>query len=262
MISRLAAVIVAMVVMTGTAFGAHPLITDDTGTNGKGTFQLELTGEFAYEEEKSSDITVKEKGYEAGAVISAGILDTMDILCGFPYQWNRTEEDGTIVSDEDGISDIGLELKWRFFEQNGLSIALKPGLTIPSGDEEKGLGTGKVSYGATFIVTKEVGVFILHMNSGYMHNEYELEEDKDSSEKDLWHISLAGVYQISENLQVTGNIGVEKNSDKDADTDPAFALFGLIYSLTPDVDMDFGFKAGLTSTETDAALLTGLTMRF
>ena len=262
MISNLAKVIVIMVVMTGAAFGAHPLITDDTGTNGKGKFQLEMTGEFAYDKEKSGGITVKEKGYEAGVAISAGLLDTLDIVCGIPYQWNRTEEDGAIVSDEDGISDIGVELKWRFFEQNGLSFALKPGLTIPSGDEDKGLGTGKVGYGATFIATKEIAPFTFHMNLGYTHNEYKLEEDEENSEKDLWHISLAGTYEVSDNLQVVANIGVERNPDKESGTDPSFALIGLIYSITPDLDVDLGFKAGLSDTETDAALLTGLTMRF
>jgi len=258
----MAKAIVMMVFMTGTAFGSHPLITDDTGTNGKGKFQLELNGEFAWDKEKSEGLTVKERGFEAATAISAGLLDTLDIVCGIPYQWNRTEEDGVIVSDEDGISDVGLELKWRFFEQNGISFALKPGFIIPSGDEKKGLGTGKVCYGAAFIATKEIAPFTLHMNLSYTHNEYKLKEDEDSSEKDLWHISLAGVYEVSDNLQAVANIGVERNSDKESGTDPSFALIGLIYSVTTDLDVDLGFKAGLSSTETDAAFMTGLTMRF
>jgi hypothetical protein len=262
MISNLAKVILLIFVMTGTAFGAHPLITDDAGTNGKGKFQMELTGEFSWDKEKSAGITVKEKGYEAGVAVSDGLLDTLDLVFGIPYQWNRTKEDGATVSDENGISDASLELKWRFFEQNGLSIALKPGLTIPSGNEDKGLGTGKAGYGITFIATKEIAPLTFHMNFGYAHNEYKLEADKESSEKDLWHISLAGVYEVSDNLQVVANIGVERNPDKESGTDPSFALIGLIYSITPDLDVDLGFKAGLSGTETDATLLTGLTMRF
>ena len=35
----------------GTAFGAHPLITDDTGTQGKGKFQLEMNGKAARDKE-------------------------------------------------------------------------------------------------------------------------------------------------------------------------------------------------------------------
>lgn len=262
MISNLAKAMVVLFFMTGTAFGAHPLITDDTGTNGKGKFQLELTGEFAWDKEKSDGITVKEKGYEAGVAVSAGLLDTLDIICGIPYQWNKTEEDGTIVSDEDGISDIGVEFKWRFFEQDGLSFALKPGLTIPSGDEEKGLGTGRVGYGITFIATKEIDPFTLHLNLGYAYSEYKLEEDKEGNRKDIWLVSLAGVYEVSDSLQLVANIGIEKNPDKESGTDPSFALIGLIYSITPDFDVDLGFKAGLSGTETDSALLTGLTMRF
>jgi hypothetical protein len=30
-----------------------------------------------------------------------------------------------------------LELKWRFFEKDGLSFALKPGIAFPTGNEKK-----------------------------------------------------------------------------------------------------------------------------
>jgi hypothetical protein len=262
MISNLAKAIVVIFFMTGTAFGAHPLITDDTGTNGKGKFQLEVTGEFARNEEKVDGVKVKDIGYEAGITVSAGILENLDILCGLPYQWNRTKEDGAIVSDEDGIADIGLELKWRFFEQNGFSLALKPGVTIPAGDEEKGLGTGRICYGATFTATKEIDPFSFHFNLGYTRNQFKLKADKDSNEDSIWNISVAGTYDIIENLRLVANLGIERNSDKESSTDPAFALIGLIYSVTPDFDVDLGLKAGLSKTETDSALLMGLTIRF
>jgi len=61
---------------------------------------------------------------------------------------------------------------------------------------------------------------------------------------------------------LVANLGIERNSDKESSTDPAFALIGLIYSVTPDFDVDLGFKAGLSKTETDSALLMGLTIRF
>ncbi|HRT71846.1 MAG TPA: hypothetical protein P5308_10860, partial [Syntrophales bacterium] len=34
------------------AFAKHPLITDDTGTQGKGRTQLEITGEVGFDREK------------------------------------------------------------------------------------------------------------------------------------------------------------------------------------------------------------------
>jgi len=262
MTSNLAKAIVIMVFMTGTAFGAHPLITDDTGTNGKGKFQVELTGEFSYDKEKTDGIKAKEKSFEAGVTVSAGILDTLDIVLGAPYQWIRAEEEGTITSDQDGIADIGMEVKWRFFEQNGFSLALKPGITIPTGDEKKGLGTGRVCYGASFIATKDIEPFSFHLNLGYTHSEFKLKADRDSNEADIWHVSVAGTYDVIENLRLVANLGIERNPDKEDSVDPAFALIGLIYSVTPDLDIDLGFKAGLSKTETDSALMTGLTMRF
>ena len=35
-------------------FATHPLITDDTGTQGRGKFQIELTSEHGYEQEEGT----------------------------------------------------------------------------------------------------------------------------------------------------------------------------------------------------------------
>jgi|GEM_PF-5264623 len=54
-----------------------------------------------------------------------------------PYQF---------LEETDGISDISLELKYRFYEKGGLSFALKPRISFPTGDEDKGLGAGETTY--------------------------------------------------------------------------------------------------------------------
>jgi len=42
--------LVLIITLTNTAaFAAHPLITDDTGTQGKGKFQLEVNSELNYD---------------------------------------------------------------------------------------------------------------------------------------------------------------------------------------------------------------------
>jgi hypothetical protein len=262
MINRIMKAIFMVLIITEAAFAAHPLITDDSGTNGKGNFQFELNSQFAYDKESSDGITAKERGTEVKMSLSYGITDNADIILGLPYQWNRTEENGTLISDENGISDISVELKWRFYEQDGLSFALKPGITLPTGSEDKGLGTGKTGYSLFFIASKKIGSSAFHVNAGYLHNEYKLETDKDGQRKDLWHLSVAGTYEIVENLQLIANMGIEKNSDMNSKIDPAFALAGLIWSVTKNFDLDMGFKMGLTQSETDYAILTGLTLRF
>ncbi|MBI5409555.1 MAG: transporter [Nitrospirae bacterium] len=244
------------------SFAAHPLITDDAGTQGKGKMQLEINSEFGYDKERDDDVTTKETGVEVAAIVSYGINDNIDVVLGLPYQWAKTKEDGETVSDEDGIADMSLEVKWRLYESDGLSFALKPGLTFPTGDEEKGLGNGRASYGITFITTKEIEPWAFHLNLAYSHNEYKLEEDKDANRKDIWHVSLASQVEVAEKLSFVANIGVKKNADKASNTHPAFILGGLIYSLSENVDIDFGCKAGLNKPETDYSILAGINFRF
>lgn len=250
-------VLFGVLLWSAAAFGAHPLITDDTGTQGKGKFQLEINSEYSFDKEKEDGMTFREKAYELSGTLSFGITDTIDIVAGIPYQWVRIKEESHLAADEDGIADISFEAKWRFFEKNGLGLALKPGLTLPSGDDKKGLGTGKITYSLFFIVSKEIEPWAFHLNLGYARN-----ENKANERKDIWHASLAGTCEVVKDLQLVANIGAEKNPDKGSGTDPAFILGGLIYSITENLDIDFGIKAGLNKPESDYTILAGLAIRF
>jgi hypothetical protein len=234
------------------SYAAHPLITDDTGTQGKEKFQLELNSEFSHEDEDGAT----EDAFEFASVLSYGIADTIDIVLGVPYQHIRLKESGQNDS-ENGLSDISLELKWRFYEKDGLSLALKPGMTLPTGDDDKGLGSGKATYSAFFITTKEVEHWAFHLNLGYIRN-----ENKSDERKDLWHASVAAGYGITEKLTLVGNIGLERNVDRNVNTNPAFILGGLIYSISENLDIDFGVKGGLNKPEADYSVLAGLAWRF
>lgn len=246
-----------MLFLAGNSYAAHPLITDDTGTQGKGKFQLEINGETGYDKEKEEGVTIKETGGEVAAAFSYGALDNLDLVVGLPYQWNKTKEDGDTVSDEDGISDMSFEAKWRFYDKDGLSLAVKPGITLPTGDDEKGLGTGKITYSLFFITTKEAEPWAFHLNIGYIRN-----ENKSDEKQDIWHVSLASEMEAAKDLKLVANIGAEKNPDKTSSTDPAFILGGVIYSLTENIDIDFGVKFGLNKPETDLTLLAGTAIRF
>lgn len=73
-------------------FAAHPLITDDTGTQGKGKFQVEVNGEFRYDREKEDGVRIRETGGEIATIFSCGIVDNVDIVLGIPFQWFRIRE--------------------------------------------------------------------------------------------------------------------------------------------------------------------------
>ena len=245
-----------------TSFAAHPLVTDDTGTQGKGKFQLEVNSEFTYEKETEAGVTKKETGTQVATALSYGVTDNVDVVLGMPNQWKKSSEDSAVTSDASGVSDMSIEVKWRFFDKEGLSFDLKPGITLPTGDENKGLGSGRTSYSLTIITTKKIEPWAFHLNLKDTVNEYKLRADKDSKRRDIWHISLASEVEIIKDLRVVGNVGVERNQDKTKRTHPAFILGGVIYSISEDFDIDIGIKGGLNKPATDYSILAGITLRF
>jgi hypothetical protein len=250
-------VLSAIMLVHTAAWGAHPLITDDTGTQGQGKFQVEVTGQYDSDKETIDGVSLESTGSELATALSYGIVENVDLVLGLPYQSGKGKEDGVTVYDEKGISDTSFEVKWRFFEKDGLSLAFKPGVSFPTGDEEKGLGAGKTGYHAFMIGSLETAPWAFHANLGYIGNENEADE-----EKNIWHASLAATCEVVKDLQVVGNIGIERNPDKEADNDPAFLIGGVVYSVSENFDIDFGVKYGLTAVETDWSMMAGVAFRF
>ena len=238
-------------------WGAHPLTTDDTGTQGKGRFQIEINGQYDSDKETLNGASLESTGSQVATTLSYGMIESADLVLSLPYQWGKVKQDGVTLYDEKGISETTFEVKWRFYEKDGLSLALKPGARIPTGDDEKGLGAGKTGVHAFLIGSKEASPWAFHVNVGYIMNENMADE-----EKNLWQASLAATYEAVKGLKVVGNIGIERNRDKTADKDPAFFLGGVIYSLSENVDIDCGVKYGLTEPETDWSVMAGTAFRF
>jgi hypothetical protein len=245
--------IAVLTLMTSSSvFAAIPLITDDTGTQGKGKFQLELFGEYGHEKEER--ITTKTSN--VAATLTYGIIDSVDIILSVPYQFWRAE-DPESMTKENGISDLAIETKWRFYEKEGLSLAVKPGLTIPTGDEEKGLGNERITYYLYFIASKEMNPWALHFNLAYIRS-----DNKRDERKDIWHASVASTVDVMKNLKLMGDVGVESNPDGSSSAPPVYILGGLIYSVRENLDIGLGVRGGLTKPETDIAVRGGITWRF
>ncbi len=226
------------------ALAEHPMMTDDTGTQGKGKYLLELNTEFSTE-------NITANGGMAAA-LTWGIADTIDLIVAPPFQWAPAK----------GIGDVAVQVKWRIFdaERSGWSLALKPGFSIPTGDERRGVGNGAVSGGVMVIVTKASQHRAVHGNVGYTRNAYGLKSDADASRLDIWHASVAAEMHVTEKLRSVADIGIDTNPDKSSNTHPVYLVGGLIYSVTEDFDLDVGVKGGLDHAITGTMFLAGLTV--
>lgn len=232
-----------------TTRAAHPLITEDTGTQGAGRWQLEATLDH-HRGHAPGLLTVSD---ERKLVLSYGLKDPLDLIVTVPHTRTRTDDTPAVQ----GRGDVEFAAKWRFFEQQGLSSGLRPGVTAATGDEDRGLGTGKTTASLFTIMTYDTAPWAFHLHLGRTDNRTVSDERRQIN-----HYSLAVARKIGDRLQLVADISQETNPDKGSNTAIRSALFGAIYSVNKDFDIDLGYRYGLSDSAADDALLLGLTFRF
>lgn len=233
-------------------FAAHPLITEDTGTQGQGNSQLELTAELGHDETTDAE----EDAADLAAVLAYGLRDNLDLLLTLPYQRADTRTNGATTT-EDGLGDIGFDAKWRFLEEGRLSAAMKTGVTFPSGDETKGLGAGEANASVNLVASYETAQWGGHLHLGYRSNR-NVEDERET----IRHVSVALTRMVTDTLKLVGDLGRFTTTDRSFDEDTSFLTLGAIYGVRDDFDLDIGLKHGLSDPETDTTLLLGLARRF
>ena len=80
--------------------------------------------------------------------------------------WQRDADGGEI---ENGITDLLLALKWRFGEDVPFvgDLALQTAVSLPSGSEEAGRGTGSAGLNVVVISSQQLGRFAVDVNLAY-----------------------------------------------------------------------------------------------
>jgi hypothetical protein len=251
-------IVLLFLFISASAYAGHPLITDDALTQGKGRGQIEIGSQYAIEKQTSdNNVGTKTKTGQVTTTLTYGLVDSLDFIVGVPYQWGRFYVDNQFESHTEGVGDIALDFKWRFFEKDGWSLALKPGITLPSGSSENEIGTGKTTYHLYGIVTKEIEPWAFHLNLGYIRN-----ENKIAQEKHIWHASMAAEFEVVKSVKIVSDVIIERNFTNGAETPLAYALGGLVYEITDKLSIDGGLKFGVTKPSADVTYLVGVTYKF
>lgn len=251
-LSAALALIVGGVLAPAPAQAAHPLITEDAYTLGRGVAQLEI----GFERARFDQDDFEGRVYGVRPVISYGLRDDVDLMLGAPYLDTR-ELSATGLVRTRGFADASLEVKWRFWHGESAKVALKPGLTFPTGDFREGLGTGRTVPSIFLVSTFEREAWIWNLHVGYVRNENRVDERRD-----LLHLSGSVVYRMNPQLQWALDLSADSNLDRSNETFPSVALLAAIYSPTEDVDLDLGIKVGLNSVADAHGLLAGATLRW
>ena len=110
-----------LAIFPGQAIAALPFITDDAGTLGKGTSQVELFYARSTDKETVSGSSVETEENLPGGALSHGVAEKVDLAVGFARVWGDTTVDGVSSSDT-GSADFLVNVKWRFYETSGLAF--------------------------------------------------------------------------------------------------------------------------------------------
>jgi hypothetical protein len=229
----------AFLLLSKNVYGAHPLNTEDTGTQGSGGWQLELNGE------RNRDEGVN--GAQALTVLSYGIAGNADLQAGVPWQ---------DLGDERGIGDALIAIKWRFWEQGPFSFGLRAGFLLPTGDEQRGLGNGKTNFAGLLIGSYEGERWLLHAHAGYRDNRNTL-----GNRGSVTELSAAVLYKLTERIRPLLDVSRTTNPDPASDQALQNVVLGVIWQATKDVDLDAGLRFG-NQPAIDRALMLGLTLRW
>lgn len=229
-----------------------PLVTDNAGTLDKGNMQIELSNGLGfYNEHRCS-----ENATELSSVFTYGVFTNLDFVLAYPFVNVELLEDSLITKNA-GFSDLSFEFKYSFLHREHLSLAIKPGVSIPTGKYTTGLGNGKFS-GTIFLITSyDFSPLLLNANFGYLRN-----DNKCGDALDIWHISADIDYEISPKTHFVANTGIEKNPDPEATEHPVFGLAGFYYLINENCEVSFAYKDGVSSPETNHAFIYGFTLRF
>ncbi|MDD3877174.1 MAG: hypothetical protein PHT69_11165 [Bacteroidales bacterium] len=88
-----------VIFMPVTTYCQLPLLSDDTGTQGKGLFQFELSNGLDY----NSEHRCNEKTTEIAPVFTYGLHDKVDVVLCTPYLFTEVHED-TLTTAAHGFS--------------------------------------------------------------------------------------------------------------------------------------------------------------
>jgi len=241
--------LLACLVAAGGARANHPMLSDDTEVLDKGTWQLELHAERSRGDQNG----LTTRGTLAIASIAYGIAKDLEVQVEQPYV-RLSANDGTSTSEVKGRTDVQLELKWNFYDRNGVGLLLKPVLSLPTGSDET--SDEHAQYGLELAAAKEFGEFELLGNVGYASN-----RNDEGNRESLWRLSAALLWSASERLKLFVDAATTTHP-RPGETAVREWAFGFLYDVSSRVDFGLGISQGLSDSADDHGVRAGLRLRW
>ncbi|MCK5578154.1 MAG: transporter [Planctomycetes bacterium] len=243
-------IIILFCLLENDLFPCRPLVTEDTGTTEPGKFSLELSLEGA-------DWENDDREYVFCGVLNYGLGEKIDVGLELPWQYLNPDEG----DDESGLGDIVLRMKYLLAKESESwpAFLIKPTFKVPSGDDDKGLGSGKSDIGLLLVVEKSFDKLTGYFNAGY--NILDLPKKKKWRDNTRF-FGLGFQRPINERYALLFEVTHEANFNSDRDDDSLDMTVGMFYCPNEKVTWDFALGFGLSDASPDHRFAGGASINF
>lgn len=226
------------------SWAGRPLTTDDADPVDAGCVEAEAGVSRTPDGSSRSD--------ELTAGLTFGLMDGLEAGVAFGGLRDKTEE-GTAS----GWSDTTVGLKWRCASSGGFRCAIAPSVSLPTADEEKGLGSGEADVDATWIGSVAIGDAIgVHANAGYTW----VGDPEGEDPGDVVHGGVAVDVMLCGCHQWVGEIQAE--DERAAGADPLIAFNTGLRWFAGDLTLDLSAGAPIEGEGPDHTVTAGATYVF
>ena len=240
-------------ISASSAFAFRPFATEDTDVSEKGEFGIEIGNEYNSDNVNDENVT------------------TLALVYGLT-SWLEMEMDFALIyidpkaeSSQFGLGDSVLLGKIKLLGENGLfydgteskyipELIVQPSLLIPTGDEDKGLGSEDFEFGVLVGLQKNISPASVKANIGYFAtNDPITDQTFDDRFFYGFEIDFNILNEFIIGTEITGEFETTNNLN------PVFSLTGIVYKLNDKLSLDAGFQIGINDTDSSKTIIFGLT---
>jgi hypothetical protein len=228
------------------AHAAHPILSEDPGTQGTGGVELEFG--FAASDGEPGGGRVS----QLSSQFAYGLTPSVDVIVFARYLWLRPQDEPR----QRGVGDTALDLKWRFVETEAVQLAVRAGVDLPTGDAPKGLGADGTGWHAVLALSAAIEPAQWLVNVGYFYVR------EPGVRAHVPFASTAVIVPSEGVLRTFVEVATLANPDPARSTWPTVARTGLIWKAASWLDLDVGAEVRLNREAPRSLLLAGATLRW
>jgi hypothetical protein len=254
---KLLVIFVAISCVSLPTMAFEPLNTDDAGTLGKSVNQIEQYFYVLHNNVAGNPGGASTPGEEYRGLGNAkafpltfthGLSESTELSIATTYY-------ATPRGSYSSITNNILGLKWRFWGdgERGLSMAIKPSITLPASTSQQvqGLGLAKTNYELSYILSYYWHSFQVHTNISYAHNPYNKNYPISGSyapyQTNLVSGSIAPVWIVNSWLKLALDIGSSIDTSSNAEAVNDYGMVAAIFRVHKDVDIGLSYLQNSTT---------------